>query len=122
VLFRSGVTVGAIRGFLRGLVELAFCEKEAFCAFEILFTTSAAFCAAFYACHGFFSLSLGDKQDAFTRRKTRSAAGLSLIVLLTAFVCLATNFLAAYRPAGTREALPGAMSRIEERNSKLEDR
>jgi hypothetical protein len=38
------------------------------------------------------------------------------------FVCLAANFLAAYRPAGTREALPGAMSRIEKRNSKLEDR
>jgi len=27
---------------------------------------------------------------------------------------------AAYRPAGTREALPGTMSRIEKRNSKLD--
>src|SRR5271170_3086245 len=52
-----GVTVGAIRCFLCGLIELAFCEKEALCAFEILFTTGAAFCATFYACHGFFSLS-----------------------------------------------------------------
>jgi hypothetical protein len=25
------------------------------------------------------------------------------------FVCLAANFVAAYRPAGTREALPGTM-------------
>jgi len=83
----------------------------------------AAFCAAFYACHGFFSLSLGDKQDAFTRRKTRSAAGLSLIVLQAAddSPC-GRSLIAAYRPAGTREALPGAMSRIEKRNSKLEDR
>jgi len=32
------------------------------------------------------------------------------------------TFFAAYRPAGTREALPGTMSRIEKRNSKLEDR
>jgi hypothetical protein len=47
--------------------------------------------------------------------KTRSAAGLSLIVLQAAddSPCGET-FIAAYRPAGTREALPGAMSRIEE--------
>jgi len=48
---------------------------------------------------------------------------LSLIVLQAAddSPCDETSF-AAYRPAGTREALPGAMSRIEKRNSKLEDR
>jgi hypothetical protein len=34
----------------------------------------------------------------------------------------AESVLAAYRPAGTREALPGTKSRIEKRNSKLEDR
>jgi hypothetical protein len=32
--------------------------------------------------------------------------------LLAAFVCLAANFVAAYRPAGTREALPGTMRGI----------
>jgi hypothetical protein len=32
---------------------------------------------------------------------------------------LRQTFFAAYRPAGTREALPGTMSRIEIRNSKI---
>jgi hypothetical protein len=72
----EGVAVGAIGGFLRGLVELAFCEKKALCAFEILLTASAALCAAFYACHGFLLSFLDrDKQGAISARKTRRRNG-----------------------------------------------
>jgi hypothetical protein len=50
------VAVGAIRGFLRGLVQLALSEKKTFCALEILLSPCTAFSAAFYACHLGFSL------------------------------------------------------------------
>src|ERR1700761_8462105 len=50
------ITVGAIGGFLCGLVELALGKKKTFCALEILFTPRPAFGAAFYACHVGFSL------------------------------------------------------------------
>src|SRR5258708_1764755 len=47
-----GITLGAIDGLLRRLVQLALCEIEAFCAPEIFLAARAAFCAAFYASHG----------------------------------------------------------------------
>jgi len=53
---------------------------------------------------------LGDKRGAFTRENTRKAAGLSLICCWpTDDAPSGESFLAAYRPAGTREALPGTM-------------
>src|SRR3981081_2939803 len=45
------VTVGAISGFLRGLIELALGEEESFCPLEVLFAPCTAFGAAFYASH-----------------------------------------------------------------------
>jgi hypothetical protein len=48
-----GVTVSAIRSFLRGLVKLALCEKKAFCPLKVLLAPCPAFGTAFYACHGF---------------------------------------------------------------------
>ena len=39
------IAIRAIRGLLRGLVELAFGEKKALCALEILLTAGAALCA-----------------------------------------------------------------------------
>src|SRR5208283_420289 len=48
-----GVAIGAIGGFLSGLVQLALGEEEAFGAFEVLFAPSPALGAAFYAWHGF---------------------------------------------------------------------
>src|ERR1700756_4680799 len=65
----ESVAIGAVGGFLRGLVELALCEKKAFCALEILLTTSAAFCAAFYACHGFLLFCWRDKLDAIDAKR-----------------------------------------------------
>ena len=47
------VTIRAIGRFLSRLVQLALCEEKAFCPLEILLTPSPAFCAAFYAWHGF---------------------------------------------------------------------
>jgi thiamine transporter ThiT len=47
----KGVTVGAIGGFLRGLVELTFGEKEPLGAFEILLAPGSALSATFYAGH-----------------------------------------------------------------------
>jgi len=47
------VTIRAIGGFLSRLVQLALGEEKAFCPFKILLTPSPAFCAAFYAWHGF---------------------------------------------------------------------
>ena len=47
------VAIGAIGRFLRGLIQLALCEEKTFCPLEILLTPSPAFCAAFYAWHGF---------------------------------------------------------------------
>src|SRR2546422_2365190 len=48
-----GVTIGAIGGFLGGLVELALGEEKALCPLEILLAPCPALGAAFYACHGF---------------------------------------------------------------------
>src|SRR5260370_1856633 len=66
-----GVTVGAIGGFLRGLVELALGEEKAFCPLEVLLAPCPALGAAFYACHGF--LLLDGKQDRLRTRVTRVA-------------------------------------------------
>src|SRR6267378_2299343 len=77
----EGIAIGAIGSFLRGLVELALGEKEAFCALEIFLTASAAFRAAFYACHGFLLFCWRDKRDATGREKRADASGLSRIVL-----------------------------------------
>src|SRR5260370_21547771 len=64
-----GVTVGAIGGFLRGLVELALSEEKAFCPLEVLLAPCPALGAAFYACHGF--LLLGGKQNGLRRREEK---------------------------------------------------
>jgi hypothetical protein len=69
-----------------------------------------------------FLLKFGRQTGCVHAEKNAFGSGFVSDLLLAAFVCLAANFFAAYRPAGTREALPGAMSRFEERNSKLEDR
>jgi hypothetical protein len=70
-----GITIGAIRRFLRGLIELALGEKEAFGPLEILLTPSPAFCAAFYAWHGFSPSFKGNERVAArTRYKERSRA------------------------------------------------
>src|SRR2546430_6598875 len=50
------VTIRAIRRFLRRLVQLALCEEKSFGPLEVLLPPCPAFCAAFYACHGFVSL------------------------------------------------------------------
>jgi len=43
----EGVTIRAIRGFLRGLVQLAFGEEKTFCPLEIFFAPCPALGAAF---------------------------------------------------------------------------
>src|ERR1700730_16575780 len=48
-----GVAIGAVGGFLGGLVELALGEEKSFCPLEVLFAPCPALGAAFYACHGF---------------------------------------------------------------------
>src|SRR5882762_4982482 len=67
-----GVTIGAIGGFLCGLVELALGEEKAFCPLEVLLAPCTALGAAFYACHGF--LLLGGKQNRLRRRKEKHAS------------------------------------------------
>src|SRR5712664_4248120 len=142
-----GVTVGAIRGFLCGLVELAFGEEKAFCPLEVLLAPCPALGAAFYACHGFLLrfflsrcmrseefLSDGSKDPPLQRtspfsrprpnalgrqtgrvnaqKKARTATGLSpgMNCLPQFTIALRRRFTsAAYRPAGTREALPGTI-------------
>jgi hypothetical protein len=55
---------------------------------------------------------LGDKQGALTRKKARAATGLSpgMKCLPHFTIALRRWFTsAAYRPAGTREALPGTI-------------
>src|ERR1700687_4805294 len=77
----KGVAVRAISGFLRGLVELALCEKEAFCTLEILLSASAALCAAFYACHGFLLSFLVETNEMRSgAMKLADATGLSRLV------------------------------------------
>src|SRR6267143_598054 len=66
-----GVAIGAIRGLLCGLVELALGEEKAFCPLEVLLAPCTALGAAFYACHGF--LLLGGKQNRLRRRKEKHA-------------------------------------------------
>src|SRR5260370_19676290 len=120
-----GVTVGAIGGFLRGLVELALGEEKTFCPLEVLLAPCPALGAAFYACHGF--LLLDGKQDRLRTRVTRVAQR----------VCFRGDAFAAFafrrapsaeaerwrhktaatfprlkradRPAGTLEGLPGTI-------------
>src|SRR5262249_19019766 len=50
------ITIRSIRRLLRRLVQLALGEEKALRPLEILLAASPAFCAAFYACHGFVSL------------------------------------------------------------------
>jgi hypothetical protein len=57
------IAVGAIRSFLRGLVQLALGEKKTFCALEILLSPRPAFSATFYACHLGFSLIKWETTD-----------------------------------------------------------
>src|SRR5579884_1810285 len=63
-----GIAIGAIGGFLRGLVQLAFGEKEPFGSSQVLLAPRPALGAAFYACHGFapcswISRSRGTRQS-----------------------------------------------------------
>jgi hypothetical protein len=58
------ITIGAICRFLRGLVQLALGEEKAFGPLEVLLAPCPAFCAAFYARHGFVSLCRSDSQEA----------------------------------------------------------
>jgi hypothetical protein len=53
------VTIGAIRGFLRRLVQLALGEEKTFCPFEILLAPCTALGTAFYASHRFAPLAAG---------------------------------------------------------------
>src|SRR6267154_3320113 len=101
----EGIAIGAIGSFLRGLVELALGEKEAFCALEIFLTTSAAFRAAFYACHGFLLFCWRDKLDAIDRRKAGRRSG------FVSDHAGRSKDPPLHRPAGTREALPGTICR-----------
>jgi hypothetical protein len=71
-----GVTIGAIGGFLGALVELALGQEEAFSPFEIFFAASPAFGAAFYACHGFFSLSFLEATCSARRKSAEESTGL----------------------------------------------
>jgi hypothetical protein len=49
------IAVGAIGGFLGGLVKLAFGEEKTLRSAQILFAARAAFGATFYSSHGYFS-------------------------------------------------------------------
>ena len=72
-----GITVGAIGSLLRGLLELALGEEEALGPPEILLTASPAFCAAFYAWHGFFSFVFdGNRTGCEKTRRRFNATGL----------------------------------------------
>src|SRR6267378_3472343 len=107
-----GVTIGAIGGFLCGLVELALGEEKAFCPLEVLLAPCTALGAAFYASHGF--LLLGGKQNRLRRRKEKHASCngfVSGMNCLPHFTIALRRWVtsAAYRPAGTREALPGTI-------------
>src|SRR5260370_39380333 len=62
-----GVAIGAIGGFLRGLVELALGEEKAFGPLEVLLAPCPALGAAFYACHGFLLFLWETTQVAGTR-------------------------------------------------------
>src|ERR1700676_1509691 len=75
------ISIRAISGLLRGLVQFALGKKKAFCALEIFLPASAALCAAFYACHGFLLVFCRDKTGAVSRKKRADAAGLSRIML-----------------------------------------
>src|SRR5262249_47755619 len=50
--------------FLRGLIKLALGEEKAFRPLEVLLAPCPAFCAAFYACHGFAPLAESELADA----------------------------------------------------------
>jgi thiamine transporter ThiT len=52
----KGIAIGAIGGFLRGLVQLTLGEKKTFGALEIFLTPCTAFGTTFYARHLGFSL------------------------------------------------------------------
>jgi hypothetical protein len=56
-----------------------------------------------------FLLRFGRQKRCAHAKKNAFGSGFVSDLLLAAVVCLAANFFAAYRPAGTREALPGTM-------------
>src|SRR5215469_1185779 len=64
-----GVTVCAIRGFLRRLIELALGEEEALSPLEILLAPCPALGAAFYAWHGFAPLVFRETRRVAERRR-----------------------------------------------------
>src|SRR5260370_39246702 len=109
-----GVTVGAIGGFLCGLVELALGEEKAFCPLEVFLAPCPALGAAFYACHGF--LLLGGKQNGLRRRAEKHASRNGFVsgVNCSPHFSIALRrsiSSAAHRPAGTREAVTGTFFR-----------
>jgi hypothetical protein len=105
------IAIGAIRGFLRGLVELALGEKKTFCTFEILLTPRTAFGAAFYAWHLRFSLVKWEATGCANAQEHAYGNGfVSGMNYFRAMFRREAKAFAANRPAGTREALPGSNS------------
>jgi hypothetical protein len=104
------IAIGTIGSFLRGLVQLALGEEKTFCALEILLSPRTAFCAAFYACHLGFSLMKWETTGCAHAQKCAYGNGfVSGRTEPRVFTARRTLNAARYRPAGTREALPGAM-------------
>jgi hypothetical protein len=105
------VTVCAISSFLRRLVQLTLGEKKTFCALEIFLSPRTAFSPAFYACHLGFSLIKWETTGCAHAQK--HAYGNEFVSGRTseprALTARRTINAARYRPAGTREALPGTM-------------
>jgi hypothetical protein len=99
------IAIGAIGGFLRGLVQLALGEKKTFSALEILLTPRTALGTAFNASHLGFSLIEWETTSCANAQEHAYGNG-----FVSGMNCGATTAVAHYRPAGTREALPGTMS------------
>src|SRR5258708_124162 len=110
-----GIAIGAIGRFLCGLVELALGEGKSFFPLEVLLAPCPALGAAFYACHGFFLL--GGKQNGLRRREEKHASHNGFVSRYELLGRVQGSpfgeqlIFAAHRPAGTREALPGAILR-----------
>jgi len=67
-----GIAIGAIGGFLRGLVELALCEVKAFCSPEVLLAPCTALGAAFYASLGVSLSNFAESGDCNARDFVRT--------------------------------------------------
>src|SRR6267142_440484 len=76
-----GVAIRAIGRFLRGLVELALGEKQAFCPLEMLLAPCTALGAAFYASHGVSPFLWETKRVARTRKHALRNGFVSGVVL-----------------------------------------